>query len=202
MCMKKIISVLMCALIMFSLVSCGGTGGSVEISRGSIIGNIYTNDFADFTFTKPSGWDYLTDEEISETINLGQDAMDLNAIEEALAEKASIYDMTASDPVYGNSVMVCYENTKLTTGFGLSEDEYVEQLKTQIQKAGVYDYEFISSEDATLSDTAFKKVVFKAYPEGVEINQAYYIKAIDIYIVAIIVTATTESIDSIEAMFG
>ena len=199
--MKKIISVLMCALLMFSLVACGGAGESTELSRGMILGNIYTNNFAGFTFTKPSGWDYLTDEEIAETINIGQNALDLNAIEEALAKKATIYDMAASDPAHGNSVMICYENTRLTAGFNLSEDDYIEQMKKQIQNSGVYDYEFIGSEDSTLSGTAFKKVVFKAYPEGIEINQAYYIKAIDNYIVAVIVTATTESVEAIEAMF-
>ncbi len=200
--MKKFISVLMCAVLMLILTSCGGAGEESGISRGTIIGNVYTNESADFTFNKPAGWNYLTDEEIAETINLGQEALDLNMLEEALAEKSTVYDMVAMDPAYGNSVMVCYENTKLTAGYNLSADEYLEQLKKQLDNVDAFSYEFVSSDNSVLSGTTFTRGIFKTVSYGSELYQAYYVKAVGNYIVTVIVTATSESIESIEAMFN
>ena len=47
-----------------------------------------------------------------------------------------------------------------------------------------------------------KKAVYEVTVEGAEMTQAYYVRAIDKYIVGAIVTATTKDITEIEAMFG
>lgn len=171
------------------------------VSRGTISGNVYTNDFAGFTFTKPSDWVYATDEEIAQTINAGQSMLDLSLLEEALSTTASIYDMYAVDD-YGNNVMVCYENTMLTAFRELTVDEYVESFKTQLLSVDTYDYELSSTEDITLGGTAYKKVVATADYNGYTITQAYYITIIDNYAVSIILTSSTMDIAEMEAMIG
>ena len=171
------------------------------VSRGTIIGDVYTNDFAGFTFTKPADWVYATDEEIAQTINADQSMVDLNLLEEALSTTASIYDMYAIDD-YGNNVMVCYENTMLTAFREITVDEYVESFKTQLLSVDAYDYEFSSTEDITLGGTAYKKIVATADYNGYTITQAYYFTTIDNYAVSIIFTASTMDIAEMEAMLG
>lgn len=226
--MKKLIAILLAALFALSMAACGSdntpdtpdapdttaaaqnTDGEtttekaekVKVSRGVITGDVYENTFAGFTFTKSADWAYLTDDEIAATVDVGQAQLDLNSIEEALAEKASIYDMTAMSEL-GESVMVCYENTMLTTFRKITADEYINALKTQLQNVSTIQYTLGDVSDATLGDTEFKKFTVSAVTNGVEMTQAYYIRAIDQYIVGVIATAfSAEGIASIEAMFN
>ncbi len=172
-----------------------------EVSRGTIVGDVYTNDFVGVTFTKPADWTYATDEEIAQTINVGQDMIDLNAFEEALSKTASIYDMYAVD-AYGNNVMVCYENTMLTAFRELTVDEYESILISNITGLASPSYTFEGSEDVTLGDTTFRKTTFTATYEGVTLTQAYYGTIIDQYAVSIILTSSTMDLATMEAMFS
>ena len=172
-----------------------------EVSRGTIAGDVYTNDFIGITFTKPADWTYATDEEIAQSINIGQDMIDLNAFKEALNQTASIYDMCAVD-TYGNRVMVCYENTMLTAFREITVDEYIEGFKSHLQSTDA-SYEFLPLEDAKLGDTTFKKLNSKVTINGVEITQASYITVIDQYAVSVVLTTAVEGgIESMEAMFS
>ena len=227
--MKKLISLILCAAFILALAACSGNEGTENekttvndasisetqnneitetkeetnktVSRGTIADDVYTNEFADFTFTKPSTWIYLTDEEISEQINAGQDVLDLNSIEKALAEKSSLYDMAALDS-FGNNVIICYENTMVSGLKKFTAEEYIEVLDASLVKVSGFTYTLNEKEDIKLGDTEFKKVVYTVISEGSEITQAYYVRAIDKYVVAVIVTATTMDISEIEAMLG
>ena len=224
--MKKLIAILMCAVILFSLGACSGGNGDGEntppvstseadtstpdttkektdeaqIARGTISGDVYTNDFVGITFTKPTEWSYLTDKEISETVNIGQNALDLSVIEKALTETATVYDMATRDD-YGNSVMVCYENTMLTALREITIDEYEQNVKVNLESITEIDYEFQSSEDISLGDTSFRRIIFSATVNDVEMTQAYYAKVMGKYVITFIVTAVTEDVKAIEAMF-
>lgn len=225
--MKKLISLILCSVLIFTLAACSGnentnkettTDADVNLSetteketeqeeskktvaRGTITEDVYTNEFAEFTFTKPSTWIYLTDEEISEQINAGQDVLDLNSIEQALLEKSTLYDMAAMDS-FGNNVLICYENTMISGFKKVTAEEYLELLDNSLKSLPGYDYVMIEKADIKFGDTEFKKAVYEVTVEGAEMTQAYYVRAIDKYIVGAIVTATTKDITEIEAMFG
>lgn len=230
--MKKLISLILCAALIFTLASCSGnentekettTANDVNISetqnneaeettekeeeinktitRGTIEGDVYTNEFADFTFTKPSTWIYLTDDEISEQINAGQDAMDLNSIEKALTEKSSLYDMASMDSL-GNNVMICYENTMISGFKKFTAEEYIELLDSSLKNISGFTYTFEKTEDIKIGDNEFKKASYTVNYQGAEMTQAYYVKVIDKYVVTIIATAVTIDIADIEAMIG
>lgn len=217
--MKKLISVLLCLALVFSFAACGKgeeantpdtskpavedteAATKVKISRGVILDDVYTNAFAGFKFTKPAEWVYLSDEEIAQTINAGQDTMDLNAIEQALANTASVYDMAAQDQ-YGNSVMVCYENTMITALREVSVDEYEQQLKSQLSSVENIEYEFISSDDVTLGGKTYRKIDTVATTQGVTLSQAYYLMVSGKYVVSVICTSTNFDISAMEALFS
>lgn len=219
--MKKLLAILMCATLLFSLAACkgGNTGGTAdvsdkntqatettepekkELSRGTISGDVYTNEFSGFTFTKPAEWNYLSDEELMQLIDAGQEVLDFNALQETLSKTASVYDMSVSD-AYGNGVIVCYENTMLTALRKLTVDEYIEAFKSQLQNVSDYTYEFISSEDVKLGDTEYRKLVCNITVNNVELTQAIYITVIDQYAISVTITSVTESVETIEAMFS
>lgn len=227
--MKKIISILMCVVLVFSLAACTGeknndadttaadasiTNQTTEktettqakpvekkISRGTISENVYTNTFLGLTFEKPEEWIYATDEEMAQLVGLGQDIVDLNSLEKMLSETASVYDMSASDDK-GNSVMICYENTMLTALREITEDEFEQQLKANLAKVEGYNYEYVSSEDVTLGEVEFRKIIFTVTVENVTLSQAYYIKVVGKYAASVIITSADEEIEIMEAMFS
>ena len=175
---------------------------SKKITRGTIDGDVYTNDFMNFTFTKPADWRYLSDEEIAQTVNVGSEVLDLNSLEEALSSTASIYDMCAVNATGTENVMLCYENTMLTAFRQLTADEYIEAVKQQLSSVTEYEYTYGETEDATISDLDFRKVNITSTINGFEISQSYYVRAEGKYIVAVIATYNETPIETIEAMFN
>ncbi len=172
-----------------------------KISRGKISGDVYSNGYMGLSFTKPADWVYLTDEEISQTINIGQSVMDLDDIEMAIAKTATIFDMATKD-AYGNSVMICYENTILTASREVTLDEYEKIMITNMENVDAIDYEHESSEDVKLGNTTFRKIVFSANVQNTELTQAYYARVIGKYVVSVILTSSTVDIETMEGYFG
>lgn len=175
---------------------------SKKMTHGTIDGDVYTNDFMNFTFTKPADWRYLSDEEIAQTINAGQDTLDLNAIEEILTNNASVYDMCVQSATGGESVFVCYENTMLTAFRQLTADEYIDAVRQQLDALTEIDYTLSETEDATLSNIDFRRFNATANVNGVELSQSYYVRAEGKYIASVIVTTVETPIETIEAMFN
>ena len=222
--MKKILALLMCFALVFSLAACSNdNGGDADanvtpdadvvdtennstikaLSRGSVEGEVYTNDFIDVTFTKPADWTYLSDAEIAATLNNGQEIMDLNTLEKVLAETATVYDMSASNADGTNNIMVLYENTMLTAFRELTADEYAGYLEDALKKVEGQTYTRVSKENVKLGNADFTKLLYSVTVEGVEICQAYYIKTIGKYAVAVLVTGiTADDITAMEAMFN
>lgn len=174
------------------------------LARGTIDGNVYNNTFADFTFTKPDSWSYSTDEEIASFIGYDPEKLNINEIEKALSKNPVIYDMiVAGDSYYGNSILVSYENVLPSVGRKITEDEYVEVLKETFSQAQGITYTITETKDVTLGNSTFKRATILVEAEGMSTTQYYYIKAIDQYVVSIMVNLTSEyTIDQVEAMFS
>ncbi len=177
------------------------TPSATKVSRGKISGDIYTNAFAGFSFTKPADWTYLTDEEISQTINVAQEVADLTAIEKALSEKGAIYDMAAMD-AYGNSVMIGYENTMVTASRKVTLDEYEQLISQKLETLSYADYETVSSENVKLGNATYRKVVLSVNISGIEITQIYYARVVEEYVINVVISAGSIDANSIEACFG
>lgn len=222
--MKKLIALLMSTALLLSLAACSGGNDTADttaagtntvvdeaekeqtnnkkLSAGTIDGDVYTNDFMGITFTKPADWRYLTNEEIAQTINAGQELMDTNALAEALSEKASYYDMSVQNSTGGENVLICYENTLLTALRQLTADEYITAVTQQLNGLSEITYTIGETEDATLGELSFRKFTATAEVSGVELVQSYYIREAGNYIFGIIITSSSDSIATIEAMFN
>ena len=138
--MKKIISIILVLAMILVLAACGSSkksnstpnlgsaGNSGKASRGTIIGDNYSNYFAELNFTKPSDWEYYTDEQIAQTMNVGVD-MIKDEYQKLLETTGSLYDMMVMDPGTGTNVSVMFENLAVTGSTGMSADEYLNALK-------------------------------------------------------------------------
>lgn len=216
--MKKIISIVLALTILFTFTfiitgcnkddSLSNTPPTEQVkgvlARGTIDGNVYTNTFADFTFTKPDNWTYSTDEGIAEFVGYDASKLNLNEIEAALSENPVIYDMiVAADSFYSNSILVSYENTLLSVERKINEDEYIEILKENFSQSPGITYNITEVKDVTLGHTVFKRATITLEAGEMNTTQYYYIKAMDQYVVGIMVNITAENnIEDIEAMFS
>ena len=205
--MKKIISVLLCMVLLLSLAACGGNNDADlatenKISRGKISGSTYTNDFIGIKFKKPITWKFLSDDEMAETLNIGMGSKDLAEVEAILNENESVFVMTATDAKDKNNVAICFENTMLSLSKKVTADEYADILTKGLQALKGFTYELISTEDAKLGNQSFKKLIYTVTINDTTFTNAYYIKIIDNYAVCIKFSAYTMEIAEMEAMFS
>lgn len=181
--MKKLIALSLAAVLLISsLTACGSRTVTVETSsdtspkvtakaspaaessdastqtfaRGTIDRNVYTNEFADFVFTKPDSWSYATDEEIASLMNLSVQIMDDPDYVERVSKQTTIYDMVAKDPAVGNSIVVMFENLAVTASTSCTEAQYAQATQNGLKSAQ-------SQIQYSFSDTSVKKIGNRSY---------------------------------------
>ena len=213
--MKKLLSVLLVLIMTLTMVACTAKNdpqesettteaeSKVELSRGKFNGDVYTNEFLEFSFTKPATWIYSTDEEIASMVNLGAEAILGENFKETLEKSASIYDMLVVDSVTRTNISVGYENLAKNLATNITIEQYVDALKRQFESVPSMTVTFPDTyETATLGKTEFTKVVCSTSTQGVTMTQIYYLKKVDVYMTFIIVTIPSGyTASQIEAMF-
>lgn len=209
--MKKFLKItaiiLSLALIVFALGGCGEKlksaiedSGAVEkieetaekvsekieektFERGKWEDDVYTSEFANIKFRLPVGWEYSSDEEIAEMMNIGVEALndDQQAMSK-LAEQTSVYDMVANDPSTGASVMVMFEKTpmKVTTDF------YIDKLKSGLEEVETLNYTIgdVTTENIGGDEYTVLNTTIPAY----NMVQKYYVKQDGKYFIDILIT--------------
>ena len=197
--MKKILALTLAVVTVLLLVGCQ----QPKISRGTIEGDDYTNEFLGFTFTKPSTWKYYSDEEIAATVNLSVDKLLGENFKDALENNPSVYDMMVSDKRTGTNINVGYENLSKTLSTRITVEKYVDELKKQLDSVSGMDVTFPTKYDTVkLGNSEFTKVVCRVSVSGASMAQVYYLQKKSGYMAFIIVTVPTGySVDEIEAMF-
>ncbi|MBQ2810532.1 MAG: hypothetical protein IJF11_06545 [Clostridia bacterium] len=209
--MKKLISLLLAVIMAVMLVSCDSTKDQdddppkvkVELSRGTIDGDVYKNEYLDFEFTKPESWVYSTDEEIASLLNLSVDTILGDKFKDALNTNPSLYDMMVVDSLTSTNISVGYENLSKTFSSNITEKQYVESLKKQLENVSDMTVVFPDTlEKAMLGNTEFSKAVCTTTVYNTTMNQIYYLRKVDGYMAYVIVTIPNGyTIAQIEAMF-
>lgn len=216
--MKRIISFLLVLVLVLSMVACAesGSGGGkkktttgdktdvVEISRGTTAGTLYKNEILDFIFTRPSSWVYSTDEEIAMVIGVGAEMLEDDRFQVALDKNAAMYDMMVVDMVTQSNVIVGYENLKMSLSSNITEEQYIENLKKQLNSVShIIQVEFVGAvKKVKLGETEFTRVVCKTTTNGVTMTQVYYVHKVGSYMGMVIATITDGyTVADIEAMF-
>ncbi len=215
--MKKIFAFILVMAILFALAACGSdknenkgslfgdNGGSaavptVKLSRGFIIGDTYTNTFADITFNKPSSWSYYSDEELAALMGTTSEQMNID-FEQLLEATGSVYDMMAVDSATGTNVMVMFENLAASGSTGISEQDYVDNLKAMLNYTGM-GYTFGGEKTVYIGGQKYLSTMVSSTQYGVSMDQIYYIRIVGNYAVGIISTLINTPAETVEAMFS
>lgn len=217
--MKKIFAFTLVVVMLFALAACGsdknknsgslfGNGGNTNnggssvvaapLSRGFIIGDTYTNTYADITFNKPSSWAYYSDDELATLMGTTSEKMSLD-LEEILDSTGSFYDMMAVDSATGTNVIVMFENLAASNSVGISASDYIDNVFAMLSAAG---YSFGEEKTVYIGGQSYCSAMASTTQYGVAMNQVYYIRIIGNYAVGIISTLIDTSPETVEAMFS
>lgn len=205
--MKRIFALVVVLVMTFSLVGCAEAAKDAlnrDLSRGTVDGNTYSSEFLGISFVKPDSWVYSTDEEINEMMGVSNDITNRTDYEAAVADLLTVFDMMVIDYNSGNNVNVVFENLSLSNSTDITEDEYIEITKTNLQAVADLSYTFADVETVSLGGVEFKRLTCDvSYMELVSMKQVMYMKKIDNYMALIsftIVDGTDTSV--IEGYFA
>ncbi len=223
--MKKLLSLLLISVFVFSLSACQSkvtqtdkdtVGGTVsnsadkkdpEYSSGITDNNVYTSKFAGFKITSPGGtWEFKDEATILALMDITADETDIFSDDEKMleiAKKTTIYDAMLSDAQTGSNIIVMYENLSVTNSLLISEKQYCEILKNQLSSTDSY----------TIGESYKIKLVGKDYYrldvsttiDSITVNQSYIIRKIGKYMLAVCITAgagSSQTVDTILTMFS
>lgn len=179
---------------------------TVTAERGTVEGNVYTNESMGIQVTFPEGCVMYSDEEIAQVVGNGsdimEDAYDSDVVENSIA--GTIYDVIAVTADQSANIQIVMEDTKATTGINLTAETYaqamVNTLKTTYESAGITISEPTVSEE-TLGGVDFAVVSLSANGK----TQEYYAHQVGNYMLLFTLTytdkaAVQEFLDSITAI--
>ncbi len=174
---------------------------SKQLARGTWNEDVYSSEMSELQFTLPEGWVAATDEEIANLMGIAADSFDDKqkwALE--AAKLTTVYDMMAQDPVTGNNVIVMFENLSMVIGGAkMSEEDYLEILKKQIENLDTMEYTFSEPYDTTIGGVDYLTV--RADEATVGMSQYYMMHKQDKYMVVVVVTDADGSVDKVMSLF-
>lgn len=162
---------------------------SVDFNIGSIEGNVYTNEFAGITFTKPSDWVWASDEELATLFGAAADILYGDSVLLELSKLVTFYDMMAVG-LNGN-INLAYENLNLLNASDCTEEEYIEYLKDNISSLfDTMSYSFGDSQKVMLGDSEFYRTEMSVTLEEYGLTQYCYIRHVGDYMICMTLTVS------------
>jgi len=198
--MKKFFSALL--ILTLSLTLLAGCGSNDKgLSRGKWDNDTFKNSYSSLTFNLPEGWTVGTDEELAAVTGIGVELLGEAgvAVTEEQLEQQAIYDMYTYD-VEGNNIIVSYENISYTVSDpdSFTEQDYLDAVASMVSLYG-----------ASVSDPSEYKIGGNTYVAAAAeyeavlgMNQYYFVRKIENYMLTIIVTTTTADIDDVMSNFS
>lgn len=168
-----------------------------DFERGTVDGDVYTSDYSGVKFTLPSGWEFMSEEDVLATMNIGFDVTG-SALTAELLDQVVIYDSVANNSLTGESIMFMYENISKTVPDPDSftvEDYYEAALNSASQMMdGVTLTGSDETETVDIDGTEYIKYeMHTSYDDyGFELTQTYFGRKIDNFIFIIAYTSGLE----------
>ena len=172
----------------------------MKLTRGTIIGDVYTNISMGITFTKGDSWEYYTDEQLAELMGTTTEMMGVD-YEQLLENTGSVYDMMVIDNNTGSNVLVMVEDLKASGSGGMSESAYLDNLQSMLNMTGV-DYSFGSRSKVSICGNQYVSLTATSNQYGMDMEQVYYVRIVDDYVFGIIITLVGTPVSDILPMFS
>ena len=202
--MKKLISMALATVMTATILTgCGGSKDEVKYTPGVRTTTDYTSEWLGLTYTLDDQSVMATDEEINALMQIGADMLLEGEDGEQLldyAEIAMVFEMMAIRGDGSNNIIIAAEKLMLEN---MTEDQYIEALKQQIEAMGVSNYTFNDVTSRTINDVEFKELSYVMEMQGTEIKQMYLIKKLGDRMAAITLTyADEEGLNALLAGFS
>ena len=151
--MKKLITLLLALVMVFSLASCGSDVGFKE---GTVTNNdVYKQKSFGITYTAPEGYTFYTDEQIAALYGTTVDVLKSNTLIH--------YDMQCANPATNGSLTITYEDLVGLYGNVINDESYLALSQASIKAS------FESMEGVKISAMDTDTVVI----DGKEYNGTY-----------------------------
>lgn len=170
---------------------------NTNFKRGKVDGDVYTSEFAGLKFTAPEGWVFAKDEYILSMMNIGLDVTG-NDINKALLDQVAIYDAMCTEQSTGQSIIVEFENLakEVPDPDKFTVEDYFDAVDKQLSNlSGISFTKTGDVEDVTLAGQDFKRVTYKAEVNGITMEQVYYVKRVENFMLGIIASNGTSDTD-------
>lgn len=213
--MKTALSLIIAAAFLLLMASCSFTevfqklfvgsmdDGTADFDMGVIELGAYMSNFSGMKFMLPDGWEFYDREELLKMSGLDENG-DVDALKKELLKKTTVYDMFAVDSMTGMNVIVLYENIKVQ-GMNpetFNEQDYAAALTSNLEKQTTIRYTKSSEQTVAVGGFDFLELGYEAYYPDYDfsIEQKYYIRKIDDFIMGIIVTEGNGSFDEMSPL--
>ena len=208
--MKKIFVLIAAIMLLLCLCACGGTDKlpiiedntddavlneaeakeppTRESIAGTYSGDVYENGYMSYKFTKPSDWEYSSEEDIAELFD------------GAGLDDSSFCDMMVIDSATGNNINIIYTLTDES-----DIDGYLERSEEEIKQLGDslgMTSEFSAHENVKLGNVNCTRLEITSDYQGIAMYQACYAAYLDGVLMNITVTINDGTpIEYFEEMF-
>ncbi len=172
---------------------------SGEIPRGVWSGDVYTNTFADLSFSLPSGWMVYTDGQLAELMGATASEMLGENFSPEILALTTIYDMMAVNNSGGSNVMVMYENLEAEGAEDYTLAQYIDSLVYQLSTYGYYT-DFGETFEADLCGNTYTVLPLEA--SSYNLQQYYYIRRNGNYMIAVLISSVNDDASLIAAYFN
>lgn len=168
---------------------------NTPFSMGEWNEKTYTNEFLQVKLTLPEEWQYSTDEEIAQIMELSSEiTFGDNESLAKLAELTSVYYVVASNANTGDNFSILTEKPLAD----VSIDYYMQQLKTQLASVEAITYNVGDISNEMVGNMEYTTLNVQVPDYGM--FQKYYVRKHGKYFVGIILTSATE--DSMNEMIS
>jgi hypothetical protein len=200
--MKKIIALILALICVFALCACDENAGKIKISftRGETNEHVYLNESINIKFTKTEDMVYATDEELAAMMRIGLETLTNN---KELFDLAATTCFLAKDVISGNNVVCVMENLTVTGSSNITNKQYIEAVKAQLNGQTSVKYTIGEVSSAKLGNESYDVLSLTAQANGVTMAQNMYIRKVGTHMVVITITVTDgTAMSTYEAMFS
>lgn len=185
--MRKFLTVGLCFVTVLALLTgCGSSELDMNTVMGSVSDGVYTNEYADFTFSPPSSWTFYDDSELLEMMDISESSVDTESRRQnVLSRTQTIYAAMAMDET-GANLIVGFENLTMSTdGTSYSSEDYANELVTQCVASG---YTFGDVTTIEIGGNTYYQAIGTIEESGYDMTQAFLVRRVDDYMCFIIIT--------------
>lgn len=199
--MKKILSAILCLLLIFSLFACT-KNEETHIERGMTEGNSYTNSFAKLVFKAPESWTFASNEELlSHTEHAGK-LLDTERLNEIFEEFGLAYDMSCYSPDGIHSIGVLFVKNDHEEFKNYSSTD--ELLRAMIEQTGLDTSAGIARDNIKLGKETYLRLCAETKTHTGDTGYATFYAKKEGNVTIIIVSACTDdfTVSDCEACFA